>query len=459
MSARTIISLELRQLWRSPTVITGLVLLCAASAFAVYHGKTVIDRQRLAIAESAALQDEQHRAILVAQPSSANAGDQLYYLFFHTVHEPSAWAPLSLGQRDLQPFNLKVRLLALQGQLYDSDVVNPLLAAFGSFDLAFVIVFIVPLFVIALTHNVLSSERELGTWSLIRSQPTSPRRLLLLKLGIRALAALAPVLLIVIGSTWALALAGDMRLLAIVALVIVYVLFWAGASLIVVAWRRSSDISLVTLLGVWIVTAILGPALVNVVAGLRYPLPDALELTVRQRQGYHEAWDRPLAETMKRFYQRYPEWRDVPVAEDRYSNAWYYAMQQRGDDLAAPAAAEYREMQTRKLEWTGRALLLFPPALLQSALNAIARTDLESHFAYLDSVGAYHEALKRHFFATIFTDASVGQVQWHTAPRHVFRDDGLTIWSRLDIVALTILAAVVSSLGAIGLWRAESATD
>jgi len=83
---------------------------------------------------------------------------------------------MSLGQRDLQPFNLKVRLLALQGQLYDSDVTNPLLAAFGSFDLAFVIVFIVPLFVIALTHNVWSAERELGTWSLIQSQPASTLR-------------------------------------------------------------------------------------------------------------------------------------------------------------------------------------------------------------------------------------------------------------------------------------------
>jgi ABC-2 type transport system permease protein len=459
MNARRIVSLELRQLWRSPAVITGLVILCAASSFAVYHGKTVIDRQRLAIAEGRALQDEQHRAILLAQPPSSNAGDQLYYLFFHTVHEPSAWAPLSLGQRDLQPFNLKVRLLALQGQLYDTDVVNPLLAAFGSFDLAFVIVFIVPLFVIALSHNVLSSERELGTWSLIRSQPASARRLLLLKLGIRAAAVLAPVLLLVISSAWALALPTDTRLLAILALVIVYVLFWAGASLIVVAWRRSSDVSLVILLGVWIVTAILGPALVNVVAGLRYPLPEALELTVRQRQGYHEAWDRPLPESMRRFYQRYPEWRDAPVPEDRYSNAWYYAMQQRGDDEAAPAAAEYRETQTRKLAWTGRALMLFPPALLQSALNAIARTDLESHLAYLDSVASYHEALKRHFFGTIFSDASIEQVQWNSAPRHVFRDDGRTIWSRLDTVALTILAAAVTSLGAIGLGRAESATD
>jgi ABC-2 type transport system permease protein len=162
---------------------------------------------------------------------------------------------------------------------------------------------------------------------------------------------------------------------------------------------------------------------------------------------------------MTRFYQRYPEWRDVPVPEDRYSNAWYFAMQQRGDDQAAPAAAEYRETQTRRLAWTSRALMLFPPALLQSALNAIARTDLESHFAYLDSVGAYHDALKRHFFPTIFSDASIEQVQWQSAPRHVFRDDRFTIWSRPDTVALTILAAVVTSLGAIGLWRAESATD
>jgi ABC-2 type transport system permease protein len=88
---------------------------------------------------------------------------------------PSAWAPVSICQRDMQAFNLKVPLLAVLGQLYDSDRANPLLVAFGNFGLAFVLVFLLPLLVIALTYNVWSADQELGTWDLLQSQPASVR--------------------------------------------------------------------------------------------------------------------------------------------------------------------------------------------------------------------------------------------------------------------------------------------
>jgi ABC-2 type transport system permease protein len=455
MTAPTIVRLELRQLLRAPAVIGGVALLCGASCAALYHGSTVIARQQVAIAASPALEREQHRAILHLLPKDANAGDQLYYLFFHTVHEPSEWASISLGQRDVQPFNLKIRLLALQGQLHDSDIASPLLAAFGSFDLAFVIVYVVPLFVIALTHNVWSSERELGTWSLVRSQPVSGPALLALKLSVRTSVVLAPMWLVILGMTWALRLPPDGRLLSVVLLTGLYVLLWVSASIVVAAWRRSSDFNLIMLLSLWIAGCILGPALVNAIAAARYPTPEALELTVRQRQGYHGAWDRPVVDTMSQFYERYPEWRGAFVPEDRYSNAWYYAMQQRGDDEARPAVEGYYDTLARRSQWVRQALVLFPPALLQSALNQLARTDLDSHLAYLASVADYHEALKRFFFPAIFDDATIQDVEWQRVPRHQFRDGRPPTWDQLDAAVLTGLTALSVAVGAALLWRGD----
>lgn len=99
----TLLRLELLQLLRGRAVPAGLVIVFLAGLFGIAHGRMVIDRQRAVIAASPVLQDVQHRAVLQHQPVSANAGDQLYYLFFHT--EPSAWAPISIGQRDMQAFN------------------------------------------------------------------------------------------------------------------------------------------------------------------------------------------------------------------------------------------------------------------------------------------------------------------------------------------------------------------
>jgi len=453
MVARRIARLELQQLWRSPAVTAGIVLLSAACLFAVYYGATVIDAQRFAILESHALQAEQHRATLASQPPTANAGDQLFYLFFHTVHEPSEWAPIALGQRDVQPFNLKIRLLALQGQIYDSDTGNPLLFAFGNFDLAFVMVYIVPLFIVALTHNVWSSERELGTWNLIQSQPTSALSVLMVKLAVRVVVVLAPMLLVLALAASIFDLPAERRLFAVVVLTVLYVAVWTALSLIVMAWRKSSDFNLLVLLGVWLVWCVLGPALVNALAATRFPTPEELELTVRQRQGYHEAWDRPLRETMNGFYERYPEWRDVPVPGDRYSNAWYYAMQQRGDDEARPIVESYHATLEQRSRWVQAALSLSPPALLHAALTGVARTDLDSHLAYLASVADYHESLKRFFFPPIFAEAPIQDVQWGHAPRHWFRDDRpVGLLGGRPGLTFAGVAVVLAGAGAVAMW-------
>jgi ABC-2 type transport system permease protein len=125
---------------------------------------------------------------------------------------------------------------------------------------------------------------------------------------------------------------------------------------------------------------------------------------------------------MEAFYQRYPNWRAVDIPMDRYSNGWYYAMQQRGDDAAREAAERYRQALELRDQWVDRVSWIFPPAAFHRLLTRAAGTDLRGYLAYLDSVAAYHEALKRHFFPVVFSDATVAAVDWSAAPVHTHRD-------------------------------------
>ena len=140
-----ILRFEIRRILRSPTLVVAIVVWMAAAMAATWNGARVIARQEQQLAASEGVQREQHEAVLGLLPPTASAGAQLYYLTHHTRHHPSSWAPLSVGQRDLRSFNVKLRLLALHGQLYDGDIVSPLLAALGTFDLAFVLVALTPL--------------------------------------------------------------------------------------------------------------------------------------------------------------------------------------------------------------------------------------------------------------------------------------------------------------------------
>jgi ABC-2 type transport system permease protein len=444
----TLIVLELKLLLHSRAVVASLVLMLGAGVFGLVHGHTVIERQRATLAQAAALQDEQHRAILAPVQPTARAADQLYYLFFHTRHEPSPWAPFSIGLRDIQPYNLKVRLLALHGQLYTGDLVNPLLAAFGHFDAAFVLAWLSPLVVIALVYGVWSEEREQGTWDLVRAQPSSAFGLLTLKLAVRALLVLVPLLGVIAGATmwWALPL--DAHLLHVVVLTFLYVGVWFGLATCVIGLGRSSQVNALALLGVWVLTAVLAPTLVTVAAALWHPLPEALELTVRQRQGYHASWDRDLSDTMAQFYRRYPAYTGAAVPRDTYSNAWYYAMQQAGDDAAEPAVHAYFDALEQRRAWSARAALLLPPAALQLGLNRVARTDLDHHVGYLRSVMAYHESLKRHFLPAIFDNRPVSSVDWQAAPQHVYHAPDASV-----VPPMIALAMAAGLLVGVGLWQ------
>ncbi len=449
-----VLALQLRQVLtsRAATICVGVFLL--AGCLGLAYGQTVIARQRATLAAGPALEREHRTAVLTPVGPEARAGDQLYYLSFHTAHEPGAWAPFAIGLRDVQPFNIKIRMLAIHGQLYASDLVNPLIAAAGHFDAAFVLAWLAPLLVIALTHGLWAEEREQGTWALIRAQAPRPWRVLALTWSLRVgicLAASASLIALAV-AWWRLPL--DERLVLVCLLTAAHVVFWGGVAVLVASFGASSQVNALALLGLWLLVAVVGPGLVSVVASARHALPETLELTVQQRQGYHAAWDRPLRETLGRFVARYPAYAGVPVPTDTYSNAWYYAMQQAGDDAAAPAARAYVAALEARRSWTRRAALLLPPAAFQLAVNQIARTDLDSHLAYLQSVEAYHERLKQQFLPAIFDGRAVSTVDWDQLPRHAFRDD------RTPDVWMALLALVAAAAGtlAVGTWRLARAT-
>jgi ABC-2 type transport system permease protein len=412
------LQLEWALLWRGTAAPRGVALLLVAGLFALQHGETVIGRQEAALAGSQSRQTAQQSHILSPLPASAIAGDQFYYLEYHTERHPSPWARLVIGQRDVQAFNLKIRLLALQGQLYASDLGHPLLASLGQFDLAFVIVVLAPLLLIALTYNLWSGEAELGTWPLLQAQPTAPWRVLALRAVLRLALVWLPIVSLLLASVVIAGVPIDLTWGALAAASGAYLVVWLAAVLLVTIWRRPSEVNLLLLLGLWVFWTALGPALVSVAAASRFPLPESLELTVLQRQGYHGAWDEPLPAVMEAFYQRYPEWRGRDVPADRYSNAWYYAMQERGDAAARDAAGRYRQSLEARDHWVQRVSWLLPPAALQQWLMRQARTDLQAHLAYLDSVAAYHETLKRVAFPMVFDDRLAAAVDWAAFPKH-----------------------------------------
>ncbi len=444
--------------WRHFRAARGLVLLTAlvglVGCYGIYAGTTEIARQRRHLAELPALARRNADELQVKFPGPADAGEIGYYRSTFAAHHPTAWASLSLGLRDVNPYYLKLRLLGLQGQLYASENVNPTQALSGNFDLAFVLVHLFPLLIIALCFNLLSGEREQGILPLLLAQPVRAGQVAGAKLAFRLVLVLGLALGLLAGAVAWAGVPLDARLGLALALVGLYCLFWFGLAYAVTALQRNSAFNAVALVCLWLVLVVLVPGLLNVYVQATRPVPQGLALTIGQREAIHGGWDRPKTETMNRFFARYPQYRDTATIRERFAWRWYYAFQHLGDESVRPLATAYATGLRRRYDLTTRLSWLSPALATQLSLNALAGTDLPAHLAFQQSATRYHTALRAFYYPFLFRKIPFTHADYARLPTHTFTSQSDLGTATRGLAKLLAAVAVVFAAGLL-LFRAR----
>ena len=447
MNSATFLKLELKNFLSGKAVIAAVLFILLAGIYGIFHGKTVIDKQSEIIAQIPQFQAEHLKKQL--ELNKDDLGNALYFTQHSTIDEPSSWAAFSIGQRDVNPFNVKVTMLTLEGQLYDSEMSNPKNLLYGNFDLAFVIVFLFPLLIISFCHNLISAEQESGIWNLLRSQPVSVGKIIGWRLLIRFVTVLLMAFGLIAAGCFYLESAFDIRFIYALLITFIYLGFWFTLAAFVISLQKSSTFNALSLLGVWIFLTILAPALLNLAISTALPVSESFELTVKQREGYHQKWDQKKSETMQKFYAEYPQYKDVPIPEDKFSWGWYYAAQLMGDLESSNATANYMKKLELRDYWTNKFSLLLPTVNTQMAFNRLSQNDLQSHLDYLESVRQFHTKVREHFYPFIFRNAKVAEVDWKSLPQHQFDNESRSV----NFPAPVLGIAAISLMLLIFAWR------
>ena len=439
--------------WRYFRAAKGLVLLCglllATGLYGIYYGATEISRQQTHLAALPELTHRNVEGLKVKFPGPADAGDIGYYHTTFAVHHPDPWAALSLGLRDVNPSYVKLRLLGLQNQLYATDNTNPMKVLSGNFDLAFVLVYLFPLLIIALSFNLLSSEREEGILVLLLAQPVRPGTVVAAKLAFRLAIVLGLALLLsAVGMGWA-GVPLDGRVATWLALTVLYCLFWFGVVLVVTALHRPSAVNAVALLGVWLLLVVLVPSLLNLGVAAARPVPQGIELTIKQREEIHGGWDRPKTETMNRFFALYPQWRDTATIRERFAWRWYYAFQHLGDLAVAPQAAAYARGLQQRYDLVERLNMLSPAINAQSSFNALAGTDLPTHLRFQCSATRFHDSLRAFYYPFLYRKVAFTHADYAREPTHTFTSQPELATTQRGLLKLLLTVAAVFGLGAV----------
>lgn len=168
---------EWRLLARSRLALAALVLLLGLSTVAVISGLQKVVHERHDIDRLKGLAQTELQVQQQKYARGADAGSVAYYTFMGTWDAPASAAFLALGLRDTSPYVMRVRALALQAQLHEGESFNPEVALAGRFDFAFVLVYLAPLFIIALLYDLVSSERAARRLATLQAMPRAGRAL------------------------------------------------------------------------------------------------------------------------------------------------------------------------------------------------------------------------------------------------------------------------------------------
>lgn len=406
---------ELLLLRRSRMALLALLLVALLSVAAVISGMAEVMRQRDVIAR---IQPEQQRDIATIAAwvdKQKDAGSAAYYSFHATWDAPRPLAFAALGLRDVAPYILRVRALGLEAQLYDGEAFNPELALPGRFDFSFVLVYLAPLFVIALFHDLVSGEREAGRLRMLDALAASGRRLWLRRVLLRGgLLFLALAMPLTVGAL--LSQVPVATLMAVLGLVALYLAFWIGMTLLIGRLGWSSVANAATLAGLWLALTLILPTIAYVAINRAIPVGEGVEMSLAQREAVNRAWDIPREDTMRAFYAGHREWRDSPPLTDAFHYKWYFAFHQVGDESVAPKVAAYRSgLEARDAASRGIGWVL-PPAGVQAVLARLANTDMQAQLAYQDRIRDFHERLRNFYYGYLFTDKPFGRADFDKAP-------------------------------------------
>lgn len=328
---------------------------------------------------------------------AANSAANRYFTL-----KPTPLALLAVGQSDLRAYYYKFGLHKKQALYHGEEIENASILYNGHFDLAFVIVFLLPLLIIALSFNVVSSEKERGTLPMIQASTSSLRGIVLQKFAFRfVLLGTFSALLLLLGLafTGVLPRAGWSEVGVLLGTILAYSAFWFGIGFMVNSLGKSSGFNAGVLTGTWLALLVLIPALVSVLANTYYPMPSRVELIAETREASDAAREKG-AQVLAQYLEDHPE---LAAAGNKPINTQNFAINSLMTNLEVektmrPLEEKFVRQKERQVTLLARCRFFSPAIFVQEILEKLASSS-ETHYRDFEVQMQVAHAQYRSFFA------------------------------------------------------------
>lgn len=366
---------------------------------------------------------------------------------------PAPLAALSVGQSDLYPYYFKVTQQSRQTFLNNDEIENPSNLLAGRFDLAFVIIYLYPLLILALSYNLLSQEKEQGTLAMMMSQPVALRTFVTGKVLLRAGVVLALAFgfsLIAFLLSGAAQAGAVSRLLLWFGVVAAYGAFWFALALLVSAFGKSSATNALALAGLWLVFVVIVPALLNVAVTTVYPVPSRVEMIQATRRATAEATAKG-SQLLAKYFEDHPE---LTAGGQADSNDFYtrqIAVQSETEKRIQPVLDHFDQQVAGQQMLVDRFRFLSPAIVTQAALNDLAGTGVARYRHFLVLVERFHQQWQAFFNPRIVQKAQLQATDYDGFPTFQFSEERTSAVAQRVLIGLLGLIIPALLIGWYGL--------
>ncbi|MBC7922992.1 MAG: ABC transporter permease subunit [Ferruginibacter sp.] len=463
-STVTLLRFDWLQLKRSHAFWQLTALLLVISGYAAFYGRTEVEQQQQKIDLLKHDIDSSMRVVSLELQKRDTTAAWHYDDFLFSLHanRPDGTAALAFGQRDLHKFAVSITTgtyfynkyaTGYENKTLSGEIANPQKQLAGHLDTSFVLVFLLPLYFILISYNLLSSEKEGGTLLLLAGQAVSIPGFMLTKLALRWLIGAVLGTLIILAAATITQAAFDYRLFCMVLATWLYVGCWAGITAVVTAFHRSSGFNALSLVSAWLLFCLAIPATLTALLNVVYPVDAKAQLTAAVQKANARVFATPKPLLASTFYQQYPLYNNIP--RDTFPNGWYNprwvrAMHLLLDKEVKPYDARYHAQLAQRIRSTDGLDYCSPAVLAQSIFNRTAASDMQQMLAY-DTATYHHFALWRDYLdEKIFLHQNtLTKKEFERLPQYHFTPviDYTQINRRLVALGLVTLSLFASSYG------------
>ncbi|MBP6794546.1 MAG: ABC transporter permease subunit [Saprospiraceae bacterium] len=381
----------IRLWWVMPATLSLVVLYIWS-----FENRSISVKLNHTVADSSLIYQQQKKkeylieldsAIIHGKKYEAYSANPLNPYRYNTVSPQIAFyrfnplAILSTGQSDIFSEEILISAPAREPGLKIDDISNPLHRLYGNIDPSFILVFLLPLLIIALGYNVLTGEREADTLKLLNIQNRSFKNWIWVK-SLVPFGFLSLVFIFVTLFLLWMHDAGTIKypfpLFLVVVSIIAYIFLWCLLVLLINLKSNSSSAAAVVLAGCWIFFVFILPTLIQLSSMAIYKVPSRVEYITQYRATYIEAEKQGRREMLNQYFFDHPELAKPDTSNQRYKDNLFaihtLALFDNIRKSTASITQTYEEQKMKSIGLSNLLQVMSPAAIFNSSLNYIAGT-------------------------------------------------------------------------------------